>query len=133
MRATEHISWFADLGLEHRASVGGKGGSLGELQRAHIAVPAGFVVTTGVVERCLEALGRGRPVRTAVKSLPPDDLTQIAEASRALRSRIEQAPLPAGVLDAISSAHARLCAARSAAGAERSSATTEDALDASFV
>jgi pyruvate,water dikinase len=132
MRATEHISWFADLGLEHRVSVGGKGGNLGELQRAHIAVPAGFVVTTGVFERCLEALERDLPVRTAVESLPPDDLTQITQTSKVLRSRIEQAPLPAGVLDAISSAHARLCAARSAAVAVRSSATTEDALDASF-
>ena len=89
-------------------------------------------MTTGVFERCLEALERDLPVRTAVESLPPDDLTQITQTSKVLRSRIEQAPLPAGVLDAISSAHARLCAARSAAVAVRSSATTEDALDASF-
>jgi pyruvate, water dikinase len=132
MRASEHISWFADLGLEHRASVGGKGGSLGELLRAHIAVPAGFVVTTSAFTRCLEALERDAPVRSAIESLPPDDLARIAHTSRALRSRIEQAPLPAGVLDAIASAHARLCADRDPAVAVRSSATTEDAADASF-
>lgn len=132
MGGSEHISWFADLGLEHRASVGGKGGSLGELQRAHIAVPAGFVVTTGAFERCLEALERDLPVRSAIESLPADDLTQIAHTSKALRSRIEQAPLPPGVLDVISSAHARLCADHDSAVAVRSSATTEDAIDASF-
>jgi pyruvate, water dikinase len=132
MRGSEHISWFADLGLEHRACVGGKGGSLGELLRAHIAVPAGFVVTTGAFARCLEALEREAPVRSAIELLPPDDLARIAHTSRALRSRIEQAPLPAGVLDAIASAYAQLCADRRPAVAVRSSATTEDAADASF-
>jgi pyruvate, water dikinase len=132
MHGSEHISWFADLGLEHRATVGGKGGSLGELQRARIDVPVGFVVTTGAFERCLAALERDLPVRSAIESLPPDDLTRISQTSKALRHRIEQAVLPEGVLDAISSAHARLCADHSPAVAVRSSATTEDAIDASF-
>jgi len=89
-------------------------------------------VTTGAFERCLEALERDLPVRSAIESLPADDLTQIAHTSKALRSRIEQAPLPPGVLDVISSAHARLCADHDSAVAVRSSATTEDAIDASF-
>jgi pyruvate, water dikinase len=132
MRGSEHISWFADLGLEHRAQVGGKGGSLGELQRAGIAVPAGFVVNTGAFERCLDTLERDAPVRSAIEALAPDDLTAIAQTSKMLRSRIEQAVLPPGVLDELSSAHARLCADPSSAVAVRSSATTEDAVDASF-
>lgn len=132
MRGSEHISWFAEVGLEHRAHVGGKGGSLGELQRAGIAVPAGFVVRTHAFERCLEALEQDAPVRSTIEALPPDDLTAIAETSRTLRSRIEQVVLPPGVLDEILSAHARLCAERLPAVAVRSSATTEDAVDASF-
>jgi pyruvate,water dikinase len=44
MRSTANISWFADITLADRATVGGKGGSLGELTRANIAVPPGFVV-----------------------------------------------------------------------------------------
>jgi pyruvate,water dikinase len=132
MRGSEHISWFAEVGLEHRAHVGGKGGSLGELQRAGIAVPAGFVVRTYAFERCLEALEQDAPMRSAIEALPPDDLIAIAETSRTLRSRIEQAVLPPGVLDEISTAHAQLCAEPSSAVAVRSSATTEDAVDASF-
>ncbi len=132
MRESEHVSWFAELGLEHRAQVGGKGGSLGELQRAGIAVPPGFVVTTLAFERCLEALERNAPVRSTIEALAAEDLTAIAEVSRALRSRIEQAVLPPDVLDEISSAHARLCADARSAVAVRSSATTEDAADASF-
>ena len=33
---TAAISWFADIGLADRPTVGGKGGSLGELTRAGI-------------------------------------------------------------------------------------------------
>jgi pyruvate, water dikinase len=132
MDGPEHVSWFADVGLEHRAHVGGKGGSLGELQRAGIAVPAGFIVRTHAFERCLEALEQDAPVRAAVEALAPDNLSEISEISRVLRGRIERAVLPPGVLDEISSAHARLCADPDAAVAVRSSATTEDAVDASF-
>ena len=82
MRGSDHISWFADIGLGHRGSVGGKGGSLGELQRADIAVPAGFVVTTGAFERCLEALEQDAPLRSAIDALAPDDLTRIAQPPR---------------------------------------------------
>ena len=41
---TPDIGWFADLTLADRPAVGGKGASLGELTRAGIAVPPGFVV-----------------------------------------------------------------------------------------
>jgi pyruvate,water dikinase len=46
MRSSRFVSAFADIGLADRTQVGGKGGSLGELQRAGIAVPPGFVVRT---------------------------------------------------------------------------------------
>src|SRR5713226_6146560 len=51
MGSPEYVSWFADIGLSDREHVGGKGGSLGELQRAGIPVPPGFVVRTRAFER----------------------------------------------------------------------------------
>lgn len=45
----QHIAWFLDIGLVDRPTVGGKGASLGELVRAGIAVPPGFVVRTGAL------------------------------------------------------------------------------------
>jgi pyruvate, water dikinase len=124
---SEHVSWFAEVGLEDRPHVGGKGGSLGELKRAGIAVPPGFIVRTGAFERFIEALEREAPVRAQVESLPPDDLEAITASSRSLRARIEAAALPPAVLEEISAAHQSLCST-----AVRSSATTEDAKDASF-
>jgi pyruvate, water dikinase len=133
MRSTEHISPFADIGLADRLQVGGKGGSLGELERAGIAVPHGFVVRTAAFESFLQALERESPVRALVQSLDADDLPAITACSKNLRARVEDAELPADVLNAISSAHAALCASHAAKTvAVRSSATTEDATDASF-
>jgi pyruvate, water dikinase len=128
-----HVSWFADIALSDRADVGGKGGSLGELQRAGVAVPPGFVVRTAAFDHFIAALERIAPVRMQVAALDPHDLDAITACSNALRCRIEQAALPQDVAEEITSAHAALCAgAPEAAVAVRSSATTEDAGDASF-
>jgi pyruvate,water dikinase len=133
MPASEHINWFADIGLHDRPRVGGKGGSLGELQRAGITVPPGFVVTTAAFDRFMRELDRDGQARASIESLNPDDLESVTASSRALRERIEAAPLPAEVLEQISAAHATLCNdGRTKNVAVRSSATTEDATDASF-
>src|SRR5581483_11682915 len=114
-----HISWFADIGLNDRPHVGGKGGSLGELQRAGIAVPPGFVVRTQAFERFLEALEREVPVRAGINSLDPDDLAAVTACSKAGRARLEDAELPPDVLAELSAAHEVLCgmAGTSAGGA----------------
>lgn len=133
MRSSAHVSWFADIGLGDRPDVGGKGGSLGELERAGIAVPPGFVIRTRAFERFIETLEQEAPVRAPVESLHAEDLDAVTACSRALRARLEQTPLPAELLDEIAAAHADLSSGGGPpAVAVRSSATTEDAADASF-
>lgn len=133
MAETRIVGWFADVGLEHRPEVGGKGGSLGELTRAGIAVPPGFVVCTAGFEAFVQALERKAPLRSVVESLDPDDLDGLQSACADLRARVEGAELPAEVSDAVAAAWERLCDGDAASPlAVRSSATTEDAADASF-
>src|SRR5580692_5340357 len=96
MGSTQVIAWFADIGLVDRPHVGGKGGSLGELQRAGIAVPAGFVIKTGAFERFIAALSG-------------DDLAATAAECEQIRARIEAELMPPDVLDELASAHAGLC------------------------
>lgn len=127
-----YVSGFATLGLEDRPHVGGKGGSLGELQRAGIAVPPGFVVRTAAFERFLEKVEAEWPVRERISSLDAADLPAISECCAAVRRRLEQMPLPRDIEEEIEQAHAQLCGTRGIAVAVRSSATTEDAADASF-
>ncbi|MDB6161769.1 MAG: hypothetical protein JWO04_5475 [Gammaproteobacteria bacterium] len=133
MGASGNVSWFADIGLNDRPTVGGKGGSLGELFRAGVAVPPGFVVRTQAFEGFLEALEHEFPIRAKVELLSPDDLEAVTACSKALRARLEEAVLPPLVVDDVLAAYARLRHESSAAAvAVRSSATTEDASEASF-
>lgn len=133
MASTKLIGWFADLTLADRPTVGGKGGSLGELTRAGIAVPEGFVVRTAAFEEFIAALEREAALRARVEALAADDLPGITALSAELVARLQDRPLPAALRDALGAAHGELCgAAPRSPLAVRSSATTEDAEDASF-
>jgi pyruvate,water dikinase len=125
------VAWFKDVGIHDRPTVGGKGGSLGELTQAGIAVPPGFVVTTSAFEGFLKALEDREPVRAKVSVLDPDDHGAATKLSEELRRRVIEEPMPAEVERAILAAHAELTDGVTPV-AVRSSATTEDAEDASF-
>lgn len=133
MRSSGNISWFADITLKDRATVGGKGGSLGELTRAGISVPAGFVVSTAAFEQFLTVLEKEAPIRSRIEALSLQDLRGIRLLSQEARTRIQAAFLPEDLCEEILGAHADLCGENLHWPlAVRSSATTEDAEDASF-
>ena len=133
MRSSENVSWFADITLNDRGMVGGKGGSLGELTRAGISVPPGFVVRTSAFERFLGVLEKEEPIRPRVELLDAHELEKIQALSERTRARLENTALPGDVQTEILDAHGELCGNLSDSPvAVRSSATTEDAEDASF-
>jgi pyruvate, water dikinase len=133
MRSSALVGWFADIGLADRPEVGGKGGNLGELIRAGIEVPPGFVLKTAAFERFIQALEKESPVRERVESLEAEDLGGMTALSAELRARFAASPLPADVAETIASALEELSnGAAESSVAVRSSATTEDASDASF-
>lgn len=131
------LKWFREIGIADRDTVGGKGASLGELERAGIRVPPGFVVTAQAFEAFLAAADPAGRVRAAVESLAEHDprLPGVTAEARAL---IEAQPLPDTLRTALAAAHAELTAGlggdpgHDAPVAVRSSATSEDSADASF-
>jgi pyruvate, water dikinase len=126
-----HVSYVVELASASGAAVvGGKGASLGELARAGVAVPPGFVVTTGGFLAAMAAIDPDGALRASVESVPAADIGAIARVSAAFRSRIAAAPLPASVASAISSGYASLGPGPGVA--VRSSATMEDSSAASF-
>jgi phosphoenolpyruvate synthase/pyruvate phosphate dikinase len=131
--SSEIIGWFTDIGLADRPTVGGKGGSLGELARAGIRVPPGFVVRTAAFEQFISLLEQEDPIRAKVEALEVHELEKITALSQRLRDRVENTPLPDAVNSEILTAYAALCGKdNNPPLAVRSSATTEDAADASF-
>jgi pyruvate,water dikinase len=134
------------------SAVGGKGASLGELARAGVAVPPGFVVTVEAFGAAMAAIDPSGAHRASVEALGAGDLTGIAAVAARLRALVTEAPLPDEVAAAISSGYAALGpgsrtegGAGTEVGAEaeggpgagadvavRSSATVEDSAEASF-
>jgi pyruvate,water dikinase len=114
------------------ATVGGKGASLGDLARAGIPVPPGFVVTVSCFGAAMAAIDPSGDLRARISALDAADLAGIATAAAAFRSLITAAPLPDAVMTAIASAYGRLGTGGGADVAVRSSATMEDSAAASF-
>ena len=120
---------IADVGAADAARAGGKAAALGELARAGMQVPRGYVITTAAFGLAMDALDPSGAIRGALGDLPANDLAAIASAAAGLRARITAAPLPPEVAVEISLAYSEL---RMSAVAVRSSATMEDSPEASF-
>jgi pyruvate, water dikinase len=120
---------LADVGAADAASAGGKAASLGELARAGIRVPAGYVIMVEAFSLAMAALDPSGAARDGIEELAPADVAAIARAAADLRARIAEAPLPQEVAAQITAAYQDLAAT---AVAVRSSATMEDSAEASF-
>ena len=126
------IAWFADLGKGDTALVGGKGANLGELTRAGLPVPPGFVVTA---QGFLEAMEHA-DVRVELLAMfadacaRVDDPLALAAASHDLKALVRKAGVPDVIAAEVLAAYHRL--GSDAAVALRSSATAEDSAGTSF-
>lgn len=125
------VHGFEDIGLADRPAVGGKGANLGEMTRAALPVPPGFVAATDCFREFLTSLPAARRLAD-IEKIGEHDLARLTAASAEMKSAIEAAPMPDVVAHAILSGHARLCPSDSQPVAVRSSATGEDSEDASF-
>lgn len=123
---------FDGIGMGDVAAVGGKGASLGELTRAGMPVPPGFVVTTAAFTDAMAALDPDGTRRARVGRLDPDDLDAMAMVAADLRRRVARAPLPERLRALVRERYRELAPPGTAAVAVRSSATSEDGADASF-
>ncbi|RKH69789.1 phosphoenolpyruvate synthase [Corallococcus aberystwythensis] len=122
------ILGFDSLSREDVALAGGKGANLGELTRAGLPVPPGFVITAAAFQHAME------PVRARLRELwgrvDPDDARSLAGLTESLRDLVLQAPLPDWLHAGILAAYHQLKG--STAVAVRSSATAEDTATTSF-
>lgn len=113
----ELVGPLGAFGRSDLASAGGKGANLGELIRAGLPVPDGFVVTTDAYAEMVRASG------PPIAEQPADD------DGGPIRARFEAAEIPGSVAAAVAKAYAEL---GGGAVAVRSSATAEDLPGAAF-
>ena len=123
------IARLADLSLGDVGRAGGKGANLGELTRAGLPVPPGFVVTA---DAYLDAMSEGgiRDEIVAVESAANvDEQDSLTAAAERLQELVHKAGIPDSLRREILAAYEALGRPRVAV---RSSATAEDTAGTSF-
>src|SRR5689334_17068257 len=87
------VRWFQDLSRDDVAVAGGKGANLGEMTRAGLPVPPGFVVTVDAYRRFAGANGIDARVAERLERLDVDDPDALRAASDALQTLVRRAPM----------------------------------------
>ncbi len=123
------IVWFNEVAKEDVPTVGGKGANLGEMTRAGIPVPPGFIVTAGTYFDFLEKSKLTDKIRRLLKPLNPDNSNQLHQIAGQVKQLIVDTPIPTEIAVEISRAYAKMGGGLVAV---RSSATAEDLPEASF-
>lgn len=125
----KYIRKFSELSKKDTHIAGGKGASLGEMTRAKMPVPPGFVVTAQAFERFLEETDLGSEIEATIKKVKKDDINSVEEASEKIRDMIHDADFPKDIGQEIKKSFKNLGAKFVAV---RSSATAEDSSIASW-
>jgi pyruvate, water dikinase len=130
MAPTGLVCPLAAVGAADRPVAGGKGASLGELHRAGLPVPPGFVVTVRAFERATRVADPAGAIGATIEALSAADPAEIERATAGIRGQITTTPIPAELAAAVTGAYLGL--GPDAPVAVRSSAVGEDAAEASF-
>lgn len=130
--ATQTVAWFSELDIHAVPRVGGKGASLGELRRANIAIPDGFVLTTDAFRAFLGAAWQQLNLEQRITALKNADTSTLNDSCARIRDAVVKLACPAELQQAMCSAYQELSENGKHAVAVRSSATSEDSADASF-
>ena len=132
-RVAHEIRPFSELGRGDVAFAGGKGANLGELTRAGLPVPPGFVVGAPAYAAFVEGTRLRERIASRLEGLDVDDPAALETAARELRALIEREEIPGEIAGEIRRAYADLLRESTYdAVAVRSSATAEDTEAASF-
>jgi pyruvate,water dikinase len=130
MTATRLVAPLEEFGRHDTAAAGGKGANLGELRRAGLPVPPGFVVTADAFLHAVDAAGVREELRRVLASADPADTANLEAVVRDLRGLVAKASIPPDLRAAVLAEYHRL--GDGAVVAVRSSATSEDTGDVSF-
>jgi pyruvate,water dikinase len=132
-RPASVIRGFAELGRADVAFAGGKGANLGELTRAGLPVPPGFVIGAPAYAAFVDRTGLRDRLTERLAGLDVDDSASLEAAALDVRAMIEAEPIPDDIVDAVRASYAALVSGDDAPPvAVRSSATAEDTAAASF-
>ena len=128
-KSNKNIAWFKEVTKDDIPSVGGKGANLGEMTRANIPVPPGFIVTVNAYDDFLKKANITAKIRTLLKPLDPNKSKQLQQIASEIKKVIMESSISPELASEIKQAYKELGLGLVAV---RSSATAEDLPEASF-
>jgi len=124
------VLWFDAIGVADAGEVGGKAANLGELTRASLPVPPGFVLGAAAFRAALESGGIGGKLGALFAAADPDRPAELTAEAAEMRRLVRELPLPGAVREPLLAAYRQL--GTDPRVAVRSSATSEDSAGVSF-
>ena len=118
---------FKDIGKNDAFLAGGKGAALGEMTKAGILIPPGFVILTTAYEFFLEETHLNVEINSVLEAVDHENIHTIEKASEEIRSLILKAGMPKDISAGIKVFFKKLGSKQVAI---RSSATAEDSAGA---
>ena len=130
----KNIVWFKEVGKGDTALVGGKGANLGELTRAGLPVPPGFIVTANAYFNFLKETRLDVKIKQLLKKIDVENGKLLHKTATDIQKEILAKVIPRSLAREISAAYQKLYTGASSNifVAVRSSATAEDLPNASF-
>jgi len=128
-KSNKVIVWFEEVTKYDIPTVGGKGANLGEMTRANIPVPPGFIVTVKSYNNFLKKTNISGEIQGLLKPLDPNNSKQLQQIAAEIKEVILRSTMPPELADQIKQAYIKLGRGLVAV---RSSATAEDLPEASF-
>jgi pyruvate,water dikinase len=134
---SKNILWFEEVGKDDGAVVGGKGANLGELTRAGLPVPMGYIITAQAYFDYLKATGLDVKIGAELEGFNQEDSKDLQARAEKAKSLMLATPLPEDLKAEILTNFAKLSEKTETPKEElylavRSSATAEDLAGASF-
>jgi pyruvate,water dikinase len=123
------VTRLQDVGADSAEHVGGKAANLGEMLRAGLPVPPGFVLTTDAYRHFVAANALQPQIERLAGSVAADDAPALDRAAGAIAALFAGGAMPQDIVSALRESYRTLGAQ---AVAVRSSATAEDLAGASF-
>ncbi len=127
---SRECAWFGEISRHDAALAGGKGANLGDMARAGLPIPPGYVICAPAFRRTLECCGLDGEIRALMQRIDPTDFSRLQAIEREARQVVEKAAVPDDLRAAAIESYRAL--GQNVPVAVRSSATAEDCAAASF-
>ncbi|MFZ2025721.1 MAG: phosphoenolpyruvate synthase [Microgenomates group bacterium] len=97
----KNIVWFEEVTKDDVALVGGKGANLGEMTRAHLPIPYGFVVTAEAYYQFITASQLQKKINNALAIVNFESPSELSQASSTIQKLILAAPIPDSLINEV--------------------------------